>query len=188
VPYYNKPTQEGLYVHYTTVARAVKCPVIVYNIPGRSGIDLTADTLLRIAAAAPNVVATKEATGNVLRAQELMRRSDGRLQVLSGDDALTLPMMSVGACGVISVTSNIYPREVSSVVRLALAGKWEEARALHFKLLPVHDAMFLEANPAPCKAALAHRGMMESTVRAPMVTVSESTQAKLLSVLADFQK
>jgi 4-hydroxy-tetrahydrodipicolinate synthase len=188
VPYYNKPTQEGLYMHYTSIARAVKCPVIVYNIPGRSGIDLTADTLLRIAAAAPNVVATKEATGNVLRAQELVRRSEGRLQVLSGDDALTLPMMSVGACGVISVTSNVYPREVSNVVRLALAGKWEEARTLHFKLLPVHDAMFLEANPSPCKAALAHRGMMESTVRAPMVTVSESTQAKLLSVLADFQK
>jgi 4-hydroxy-tetrahydrodipicolinate synthase len=188
VPYYNKPTQEGLYLHYTSVARAVKCPVIVYNIPGRSGIDLTADTLLRIAAAAPNVVATKEATGNVLRAQEIVRRSEGRIHVLSGDDALTLPMMSVGACGVISVTSNVYPREVSTVVRLALSGKWEEARALHFKLLPVHDAMFLEANPAPCKAALADRGMMEGTVRAPMTSVSETTKAKLLSVLSDFQK
>jgi 4-hydroxy-tetrahydrodipicolinate synthase len=186
VPYYNKPSQDGLFAHYVTIAKSVKCPVILYNIPGRSGIDLTADTLLRIHEAAPNVMATKEATGNVLRAQEIVRRSQGRIQVLSGDDALTLPMMSVGALGVISVSSNVLPREVSEVVRLALAGKWNEARALHLNLLPVHDVMFVESNPAPCKAVLAHRGMLQNVLRAPMAKATESAQAKVLAALAAY--
>jgi 4-hydroxy-tetrahydrodipicolinate synthase len=186
VPYYNKPSQEGLFTHYVTVAKSVKCPVVLYNVPGRSGIDLTADTLLRIHEAAPNVMATKEATGNVLRAQEIVRRSQGRISVLCGDDALTLPMMSVGAIGVISVSSNVFPREVSEVVRLALAGKWNEARALHLSLLPVHDAMFVESNPAPCKAALAHRGALQNVLRAPMAKVTEAAQAKVLAALATY--
>jgi 4-hydroxy-tetrahydrodipicolinate synthase len=186
VPYYNKPTQEGLFTHYVQIAKSVKCPVVLYNIPGRSIVDLTADTLLRIHDAAPNVMCTKEATGNVLRCQEIVRRSQGSIQVLSGDDALTLPMLSVGALGVISVSSNVMPREVSEVVRLVLAGKWNEARALHLKLLPVHDSMFVESNPAPCKAAMAQRGQLQNVLRAPMVKASETAQAKVLAALAAF--
>ena len=119
VPYYSKPTQDGLVRHFVAVARAVTCPVVIYNIPGRTGVDLLPDSLMRIAFEAPNVVATKESTGNVLRAQELVRRFGDRMSVMCGDDVLTLPMMAVGARGVISVTSNLMPKEVTRLVRLA---------------------------------------------------------------------
>jgi 4-hydroxy-tetrahydrodipicolinate synthase len=177
VPYYNKPTQEGLFRHFVEVARSVRLPVVVYNIPGRTGTDLAPETLARIAEAAPNVVATKEATGNVLRAQKICQWSGGaRIAVLSGDDALTLPMVAVGAVGVISVTSNLLPAEVSRATALALGGKLEEARRAHLALLPVHEAMFLEANPAPVKAALALRGAMKDVVRSPLAPCSEATR------------
>ncbi|HRG95608.1 MAG TPA: 4-hydroxy-tetrahydrodipicolinate synthase [Polyangiaceae bacterium] len=191
VPYYSKPTQEGLFQHFVTVARAVACPVVVYNIPGRTGVDLAADTLLRIMEAAPNVTATKEATGNVLRAQELVRRSEGRLTVLSGDDSLTFAMAAVGAQGVISVTSNLLPGHVSRATRLALeafggAGDVAAARAAHFALLPVHDAMFVEANPGPVKAAMARAGLLAETVRPPLAPVSEAARARVLEVVSAF--
>jgi 4-hydroxy-tetrahydrodipicolinate synthase len=186
VPYYNKPTQEGLFQHFVAVAKAVSCEVVVYNIPGRTGIDLAADTLLRIAEAAPNVTTTKEATGNVLRAQELVRRSEGKLTVLSGDDGLTLPMISVGGQGVISVTSNLFPGHVARATRLGLEGKWEEARAAHFALLPVHDVMFVEANPGPVKAAMAAQGFGSETVRGPLAKISEASRAKVLDVVKAF--
>ncbi|HEV3193622.1 MAG TPA: 4-hydroxy-tetrahydrodipicolinate synthase, partial [Polyangiaceae bacterium] len=129
VPYYNRPTQEGLLRHYVEVAKSVKFPLVVYNIPGRTGVDLAPETLARICAAAPNVIAVKEATGNVLRAQKLAQTMGDRITVLSGDDALTLPMIAVGARGVISVTSNVLPAEVARATRLALEGKLDEARA-----------------------------------------------------------
>src|SRR3984957_12667741 len=154
VPYYNRPTQDGLASHFVTVARSVKLPVVVYNIPARTGSDLLPETLARIAEAAPNVVCTKEATGNVLRAQKIVQTMGSRMTVLCGDDALTLPMMAVGARGVISVTSNLLPAEVTRATKLALDGKWEEARRAHLALLPVHEAMFVEASPSPAKAAL----------------------------------
>lgn len=183
VPYYNKPTQEGLFQHFVAVAKAVSCDVVLYNVPGRTSIDLSADTLLRIVEAAPNVTATKEATNNVLRAQELVRRSDGKLTVLSGDDALTLPMVAVGAKGVISVTSNLLPGHVSRATKLALEGKWEEARAAHFALLPVHEIMFLEANPGPVKAALAAQGLGSENVRGPLAKIAQASRAKVLEVV-----
>lgn len=193
VPYYSKPTQEGLFQHFVAVARAVSCPVVVYNIPGRTGIDLAADTLLRIMDAAPNVSVTKEATGNVLRAQELVRRSEGRLTVLSGDDGLTLPMVAVGAQGVISVTSNLLPGHVSRATRLALeafsgagGGDVAAARAAHFALLPVHEAMFVEANPGPVKAAMARVGLVAETVRPPLAIISEASRARVLAVVSAF--
>jgi len=186
VPYYSKPTQEGLFQHFVAVAKAVSCPVVLYNVPGRTALDLSADTLLRIMEAAPNVSATKEATNNVLRAQELVRRSEGRLTVLSGDDALTLPMISVGAQGVISVTSNVLPGHVSRVTKLALAGKWEEARAAHFALLPVHEVMFVEANPGPVKAAMAARGLPSENVRGPLAPISQASRTKVLEVVKTF--
>jgi 4-hydroxy-tetrahydrodipicolinate synthase len=187
VPYYNKPTQEGLYQHYVAVAASVKCPVIVYNIPARTGIDLTADTLARIAQAAPNVVATKEATGNVLRAQEIVRTMGDRMTVLSGDDGLTLPMIAVGARGVISVTSNVYPAEVTRATRLALDGKFDEARRAHLALCRVHEVMFVEANPSPAKAALAHKLKVSDAVRGPLVRASESARAKVVAALEAYE-
>src|SRR5262249_5859479 len=145
VPYYNKPTQDGLYAHFVAVAGSIGLPVIVYNIPGRTSIDLSAETLARIAEKAPNVVATKDASGDVLRAQEVARLLGNRMVTLSGDDALTLPMIAVGARGVISVASNLYPAEVAKATRLALAGKLDEARAAHLALGGVYQAMFVEA-------------------------------------------
>ena len=195
VPYYNRPSQGGLAAHFITVARSVKIPVVVYNIPGRTGVDLAPETLARIAEAAPNVVATKEATGNVLRAQKIAETLGARMTVLCGDDALTLPMIAVGARGVISVTSNALPAEVSRATRLALQasagglpGAWDEARRAHLALLPVHEAMFLEANPSPVKAALAMRGAMKDVVRGPLVACSEGTRRAVAAVLEPFGK
>lgn len=188
VPYYNKPTQEGLVAHHVKVAAAVKCPVVLYNVPGRTGIDMTADTVAQICDRANNVVAIKEATGNVLRAQELARRLGNRITVICGDDALTLPMISVGAKGVISVTSNLLPREVSEATKAALDEKWDLARKLHYALLPVHESMFVEANPTPVKWALADRGKMKNVVRLPHVPVGAASALKISSVLETFSK
>ena len=188
VPYYNKPTQEGLYRHFVEVAAAVSCPVVIYNIPARTGSDLAAETLARICEKAKNVVATKEATGNVLRAQTLAVKLGARLTVLSGDDALTLPMIAVGARGVISVTSNLLPAEVSRATRLALDGKNDEARRAHLALVPVHEAMFLESNPGPVKVALAMRGVMTDVVRGPLAPVTEATKSALAEVLATYAR
>jgi len=183
VPYYNRPTQEGLLGHFVDVARSVRLPVVVYNVPARTGSDLAAETLARIAEAAPNVVATKEATGNVLRAQRIAQLMGARMTVLCGDDALTLPMIAVGARGVISVTSNLLPAEVSRATRLALDGKVEEARRAHLALVPVHEAMFLEANPSPVKAALAARGAMSDAVRAPLARCTDATRKAIAAVV-----
>lgn len=187
VPYYNKPTQDGLRQHYVDVAAAVDAPVVVYNIPGRTGIDLTTATLARICEAAPNVVAVKEATGNVLRAQEIVRVIGPRIAVLSGDDTLTLPMMSIGARGVISVTSNLYPAEVTRTTRLALDGKWEEARREHLALCNVHETMFVEANPSPIKAALAHHGRMSDAVRGPLARISAAAREKVVAAVKTYE-
>jgi 4-hydroxy-tetrahydrodipicolinate synthase len=182
-PYYNKPSQEGLYRHFVQVATSVRVPVVIYNIPGRTGVDVAPETLARIAEAAPNVVATKEATGNVLRAQKLVQLLGSRMTVLSGDDALTLPMIAVGARGVISVTSNVVPAEVVRATGLALEGRAEEARRAHLELLPLHEALFLEPNPAPVKAALAARGALRDVLRSPMASCSEGTRKAVAGLL-----
>jgi len=183
VPYYNKPTQAGLRNHFVTVAKSVKCPVVIYNIPGRSGVDLLPDTMGAILEGAPNVLCVKEATGNVVRAQDLARRFGARLTILSGDDGLTLPMVAVGAKGVISVTSNVLPGAVTKATKLALSGDLEAARRAHHALLPVHEAMFIEANPGPAKAALAARGLIKNVVRGPLATVSDATRKAVLAAL-----
>jgi 4-hydroxy-tetrahydrodipicolinate synthase len=184
MPYYNKPSQDGMREHVIAIAKAVDCPIVLYNIPGRSVVDLSADTTAAICAAAPNVVALKDATGNVLRCQELKRRLGDRLTILSGDDALTLPMMAAGASGVISVTSNVRPREVSEVTRRMIAGDLEGARAAHFALLELHNLMFVEPNPSPAKAALAGMGRMSSSVRGPLVQAGEATRRQITEALA----
>ncbi|MCL2723091.1 MAG: 4-hydroxy-tetrahydrodipicolinate synthase [Polyangiaceae bacterium] len=186
VPYYNRPSQEGLLEHFVAVAASVRCPVMIYNIPGRTGMDLAAATLAKIAERAPNVVATKEATGNVLRTQEIVRKMGSRMSVLSGDDGLTLPMISVGARGVISVTANVYPAAVRHATRLALDGKFDDARRAHFALMPVHEVMFIEASPGPVKAALAHKGFIQETVRGPLTTITAPSRAKVKETLVAY--
>jgi 4-hydroxy-tetrahydrodipicolinate synthase len=184
MPYYNKPSQDGMREHVLAVARAVSCPIVLYNIPGRSVVDLGADTTEKMCEIAPNVVGVKDARGNVLRCQELKRRLGDRLTVLSGDDGLTLPMMSVGASGVISVTSNVRPREVSEVTRRVLAGDWAGARKAHLGLLELHGLMFVEPNPAPAKAALAAAGKMSPAVRLPLVAASEGLERRIAAAVA----
>jgi 4-hydroxy-tetrahydrodipicolinate synthase len=183
MPYYNKPSQEGLREHVLAVAREVHCPIILYNIPGRSVVDLSAEATEQICAKAPNVVALKDATGNVLRCQELKRRLGERLTVLSGDDTLTLAFGAVGGSGVISVTSNIRPREVSEVARALLENDFVRARAFHFALIDLHGLLFVEPNPAPAKAALAALGKMTDAVRAPLLPASEATRRRVIEAL-----
>jgi len=184
MPYYNKPSQEGMRRHVLEIASAVDCSIVLYNIPGRSVVDLSADTVVSIAASAPNVVGVKEATGNVLRCQELKRRLGDRMTVMSGDDSLTLPMMAAGASGIISVTSNVRPREVSEVPRLMAAGDLEGARRAHFDLLELHAAIMSEPNPAPAKAVLSMEHGMNDVVRGPLVVASDATRARLKELLA----
>jgi len=170
MPYYNKPTQEGLLAHVTSVAREVGgAQVVLYNIPGRCIVDLSNDTLARAIEACPNITVIKDATGNVLRCQSMVRRFGKGLTVMCGDDALTLPMMMCGARGVISVTSNVLPDRVAEVCNLAHENRWQDARTAHFKLLPVHDAMFTETSPGPVKALLAHLGKIKPALRLPLV-------------------
>jgi 4-hydroxy-tetrahydrodipicolinate synthase len=187
VPYYNRPSQEGLLRHFVEVARSVRIPIVVYNIPGRTGIDLAPETLARITTEASNVVAVKEATGNVVRAQKLACASE-RLTILSGDDGLTLAMIAVGARGVISVTSNVLPADVTRATRLALDGEFDEARRAHFALMPVHEAMFLDANPAPVKTALALSNVVRPAVRPPLCAVSEAARATIAAVLEAYAR
>ena len=186
MPYYNKPNQAGLYAHVEAVARAVPGPVVLYNIPGRTGVTLDVSTQLRLIDACPNVVGTKDATGNVFQCQALAGRR-GRYSVLSGDDVLTVSFMSVGATGVISVTSNLYPREVTAVVNAMLEGRWEAAREAHLRLVPVHEAMFCEPNPGPLKAALASKGLMSKAMRLPLVPVSPESAVRLQATLEAFE-
>ncbi|HMR81261.1 MAG TPA: 4-hydroxy-tetrahydrodipicolinate synthase, partial [Polyangiaceae bacterium] len=162
MPYYNKPSQEGMCQHVQAIAAAVPCPIILYNIPGRSGVELSADSTLRLLDACDNVISVKDATGNVAYCQEVIRRAGDRIQMMSGDDPMTLPMMSVGVKGIISVTGNIYPRQVTEVVEAVEAGQWEDARKKHLALYPVHKVLFVEPNPQPTKAVLAARGMMRA--------------------------
>jgi 4-hydroxy-tetrahydrodipicolinate synthase len=187
MPYYNKPSQDGLLAHVRAIAEAVSCPVMLYNIPGRTTVELTIDTLLRIIDVCPNVVALKDATGGVTYVQELLLRATRSILVLAGDDALTLPLMSVGARGVVSVTSNLYPRAVSEVVEDALAGRYLEAQAKNKKLFPVHRALFVEPNPQPIKAALALKGRVNASVRPPLVEASPACTTMLAEVLRAYE-
>lgn len=187
MPYYNKPSQEGLFRHITEIAKAVPGPVVLYNVPGRSIVDLSVDTFLRIADTCANVVGIKDASGNAFFIQELMVKARGRLVSLSGDDPLTLPMMAVGAQGVISVTSNLYPRQVSEVVADALAGRWAEAERKNSRLYLLHRALFSEPSPSPIKAALALKGLVKSSVRLPMVEATEECRSTLAQLIKAYE-
>lgn len=180
-PYYNRPTQAGLEAHFRAVLAEVPMPTVLYNIPSRTGVDMSVDTLERLADV-KEIVAVKEATGNVVRSQQILARCGDRFAVLSGDDSLTLPILSVGGSGVISVTANAFPKETCCVQQLWAAGKIDEARALHLKMLPVHQVMFVESNPGPVKALLAEAGYIAPEVRLPLVWPEEASIAKVRSV------
>jgi 4-hydroxy-tetrahydrodipicolinate synthase len=187
MPYYSKPTQEGLFQHIQAIAKAVPAPIVLYNIPGRSVVELSVDTSLRVLDACPNVVGFKDATGNVLHSQELLLRAKREFSILSGDDVLTVPMMSVGATGVISVTSNVYPQQVSEMVADALSGRVLDAGKKQVKIYGVHRAMFSEASPAPVKAALALKNRMHASVRLPIVEASAECRARLAAAMAEYE-
>ena len=187
MPYYNKPSQEGLFRHVTEIAKAVSGPVVVYNVPGRHIVDLSVDTLLRILDACPNVVGIKDASGNVLFCQELMGKARGRVVDLSGDDPLTLPLMAVGAQGVISVTSNLYPKQVGEVVADVLAGKWADAERKNSALYPLHRALFSEPSPAPIKAALSFKGLSRTSVRLPLVEATQACKDNLAQLMSRYE-
>ncbi len=181
-PYYNKPTQEGLYQHYRAIATSVPIPVVVYNVPSRTGVNILPETLERLCEF-DTIVAVKEASGNVVQISQIHARCGERLAILSGDDALTLPVLSVGGRGVISVTGNILPRRMSEMVAAWLAGDARRALALHEELLPVHDAMFVETNPIPVKTAMRELGLPAGPLRLPLVDLAPTNKARLVDVL-----
>lgn len=184
-PYYNKPTQAGLLAHFRAVAEQGGLPVILYNIPGRCGVDVANETTARLRRELPHlIVGLKEATGNVDRVSQLRALVDNDFVILSGDDSLTLPMMSVGAQGVISVASNVVPREVTELTHAALEGDCARAGRMHAKLFPLFKDLFIETNPIPVKAALAMMGQIEETYRLPLVPMADHNKATLRKTLA----
>lgn len=183
-PYYNKPTQEGLYRHYRAVAEAVDLPLVLYNIPGRTGVNMLPATIARLTAL-PTIVGVKEGSGSVQQASDIVQMCGDRLTVLAGDDALTLPMMAVGGKGVITVTANIVPAEMARLVAAFAEGKIEEARRIHFKLSPLFAALFFETNPIPVKEALSLMGKIDPELRLPLCSMAQDTREKLVQVLKD---
>ncbi|MBI3299971.1 MAG: 4-hydroxy-tetrahydrodipicolinate synthase [Elusimicrobia bacterium] len=179
VPYYNKPTQEGMFRHFSAVARAVPLPVVAYNIPGRTGVNMAPATLARIARALPSVVAVKEASGSLDQVSETLSMCPKGFTVLSGDDSLTVPMMAVGAKGVISVLSNVLPKESALMVKAALAGDYKAAAARHLALFPLVKALFAETNPIPVKAAAELMGLCSGALRLPLTPAVPATRAAL---------
>ncbi len=179
-PYYNKPTQEGQYQHFKAIAEAVDKPLVIYNVPGRTGVNVEPATLKRLSAL-PNIVAVKEASGNINQIAEICGLLPG-FTVLSGDDAMTLPLISVGGAGVISVASNAFPREMSDLTRAALDNNWTQARQIYHKYFALMQANFIESNPMPVKAVLAMMGRIEENYRLPMVKMQPNLRAKLEAV------
>jgi 4-hydroxy-tetrahydrodipicolinate synthase len=185
-PYYNKPTQEGLYAHFKAVAESIPgLPVVIYNVPGRTSSTIAAQTTLRLARDCENIVAVKEASGNLSLIMEILRERPEGFRVVSGDDSLTLAIIALGGDGLISVASNEVPDLMSRMVDLALAGDWEEARALHYRLLPLMETNFIESSPGPVKAAMAMMGLLEENFRLPLVPVQEKSRVRLREVLID---
>lgn len=183
-PYYNKPTQDGLYAHFRAIAEAVDgLPVVIYNVPGRTSSNIAAETTLRLARDVENIAGVKEASGNLSQIMEILRSRPEGFRVISGDDSLTLALIALGGEGLISVASNEAPALMSQLNELALAGNWDEARKLHYRLLPLMEANFIESSPGPVKAAMTLMGLLEENLRLPLVPVQEKTRARLREVL-----
>ncbi len=178
-PYYNRPTQEGIYQHFKAVAAATDKPIILYNVPGRTGSNILPATAIRLAADCKNIVSIKEASGSIVQAMELIKNKPADFVVLSGDDNLVLAQMAIGMEGVISVAANCFPDEFTEMVNLAMVGKYDKARKIHYKLLDGLDLLFVEGNPPGVKCALSHMGVCENVFRLPVVPVSEGTNQKI---------
>ena len=185
VPYYNKPTQQGMYEYFKAVASETDLPVVIYNVPGRTGANMLPDTVLRLAADAPNIRGIKEASGNFSQVSDLVRRAPESFAILGGDDDMTLAYMAAGAHGVISVASNVAPAEVTQMVEALQRDDIAVARRLHQRLFPLFKACFAESNPGPVKAALAQMGLCGETLRLPLVAASEATNALMQKVLSE---
>jgi len=185
-PWYNKPTQEGLYAHFRAIAAAIPdTPIMLYNVPGRTSSNIAAQTVLRLARDCENIVAVKEASGNLSQIMEILRERPPNSSVLSGDDAVTLPLIALGAEGIVSVASNEIPALMSRMTSLALEGNWPEARALHYRLLPLMEINFIESSPGPVKAAMAMMGLLEENFRLPLVPVQEQSRQRIREVLVE---
>lgn len=185
-PYYNKPNQRGLMQHYRSVSEASPVPVVIYNVPGRTGVNITAETTLALAAECPNIVGIKEASGNMAQVMEILRCRPEGFSVISGDDSLTLPMLAMGADGVISVMANALPKEMSQMVKLALKGDLKKALPLHYRMLPLMNAIFDEGNPTGIKALMEMQGQINNVLRLPLVKASKQLTNKLSTLYNEF--
>jgi 4-hydroxy-tetrahydrodipicolinate synthase len=184
-PYYNKPTQNGLFEHYKALSEHSKLPILLYNVPGRTSSNMTPDTVLRIAFDCRNVIGIKEASGNMEQIMTIIKEKPKHFMVISGDDAITLPLLAAGADGVISVVGNAFPREFGAMVHHGLKNEFVEARLLHYRLLPIIQHLFVEGNPAGIKEVLAHLDLCDNYLRLPLVPVSQPTSEKLRRLLID---
>ncbi len=185
VPYYNKPSQEGIYQHYKAIARATDLPVILYNVPGRTGVNMTAETTLRLAREFKNIIAVKEASGNIAQMDDIIKNKPDDFHVISGDDGIAFPLITLGAVGVISVIGNAFPREFSRMVRLALAGDFDNARTIHHRFTELFSLLFVDGNPAGVKSMLSMMGFVENRLRLPLVSTRITTYEKIRGVLRE---
>ena len=183
VPYYNKPSQEGIYQHYKAIAEASPIPVILYNVPGRTGVNMTAETTLRLARDFENIIGIKEASGNITQMDDIIKNKPADFMVISGDDGITFPLITLGAVGVISVIGNAFPKEFSRMVRLALHGQYDQALQIHHKFTELFSLLFVDGNPAGVKCLLNAKGMIENELRLPLVPTRITTYEKIRKVL-----
>lgn len=186
-PYYNKPSQEGLYQHFKAIAEVSPLPIVLYNVPGRTGVNMTAATTVRIAKDYPNVVGVKEASGSLEQVDEIIKNKPDNFDVISGDDALTFSMIASGAAGVISVIGNALPKEFSRMIRLEFKGEYEPARKIHHMFTELYSLLFVDGNPAGCKALLNDMGMIENELRLPLVPTTIKTKQKMSEILKDLR-
>lgn len=185
VPYYNKPSQEGIYQHYKAIAQATKLPIVLYNVPGRTGVNMTAETTLRLAREFKNIVAIKEASGNITQMDDIIKNKPNDFMVISGDDGITFPLITLGAVGVISVIANAFPREFSKMVRLALHGDYNSALTIHHRFTELIELLFVDGNPAGVKSILHAMGYIENKLRLPLVPTRITTFEKMRKILQD---
>lgn len=183
VPYYNKPSQEGIYQHYKAIAQATSTPIVLYNVPGRTGVNMKAETILRLANEFPNIVGIKEASGNFAQIDEIIKNKPNHFMVISGDDGITFPLITLGAVGVISVIGNAFPREFSRMVRLAMRGDLAGAREIHYRFTELMELLFVDGNPAGVKSMLSMMGFIENELRLPLVPTTLKTTERMREVL-----
>ncbi len=187
-PYYNRPTQEGMFAHFTEIAHSVKeFPIMLYNVPSRTASNMSGELTVKLAETCENIVATKEASGNFSQVMHIISKRPKNFKVFSGDDMTTLPLISIGADGLVSVISNELPKETSAMVEAALDGGYSKARRIHYKILDLMEANFIEASPAPCKFVMKEMGLLEENLRLPLVPVTNATQKKLKEILKDLK-